>query len=774
MAGIDVRVTISAQDQGAAAQLEALKKTAAELGVQFNATAEQAGGAARAVGSIGGTTGRLEEASRAAAGMAFEVEGLGRGGRFAALEMGRFVESIGLMIPGLGEVAGLLAIVATGIASAGLIEETLGKKQEKASAAHTAQTRLWQKENAEELASSVRRAEADVAARQGQVTALEQLRESGHATAQQLSGGQDTAVKNLAEAYTRLTEVTARQAEANAELERSLKHLRAEYATDTRSTETELGRRLAELKAKPTSSDPGVAAQQQLQLEILKTRDEYDALADTENKRYHDLVQGGAQTADTLRDHIKILAQIRQARDAALKDVRPPVPSSDPAVRLAQERAQRDQQVLQDRYDQDLVTTRDYYAKRKDIEDRALGDEIALKDQEFEKTKDPARHQALLDDIRNLREQRLAIDTHYTALEIELEHKLQQEQSRQTISVSQSGIRYDLGARVDSIRSQVGDGSLSKAEGARELSAAYADALAKLTALYSEAELFAAVTKDPTGPEILAHIRDEYVQIQGEAVKASTATNDYAASIANSVGRGFDRLLEIGDKAQSFAQSIRAMALDLVRDLGRAFAAPLRDQIERTIKSALDGAKSGAGGLGGILGGLFASLGGASVLGASGGVGIGDFIGATPFSSGGPAVGPGSTTSDSIPARLSVGEHVWTADEVKGAGGHAAVYALRRRAAARFVGGGPVYRIRDRDDIGQSARFAGGGAVGSLRSAGLISDASNSRRGGEHFLTIATEEGIVVKHLESPAGERALIRVAQRNQRAFKRALDVG
>src|SRR5690606_36338975 len=40
---------------------------------------------------------------------------------------------------------------------------------------------------------------------------------------------------------------------------------------------------------------------------------------------------------------------------------------------------------------------------------------------------------------------------------------------------------------------------------------------------------------------------------------------------------------------------------------------------------------------------------------------------------GGPVIGPGTATSDSIPARLSNGEHVWTAREVANAGGHAAM-----------------------------------------------------------------------------------------------------
>lgn len=52
------------------------------------------------------------------------------------------------------------------------------------------------------------------------------------------------------------------------------------------------------------------------------------------------------------------------------------------------------------------------------------------------------------------------------------------------------------------------------------------------------------------------------------------------------------------------------------------------------------------------------------------------------FRTGGPVDGPGSETSDSIFTRLSRNEHVWSAKEVRGAGGHGAVMALRQQAKA--------------------------------------------------------------------------------------------
>ena len=64
---------------------------------------------------------------------------------------------------------------------------------------------------------------------------------------------------------------------------------------------------------------------------------------------------------------------------------------------------------------------------------------------------------------------------------------------------------------------------------------------------------------------------------------------------------------------------------------------------------------------------------------------------------GGAIFGPGTGTSDSVPAWLSNGEHVLTAAEVAAAGGHGAIYALRaalkRGVVPRFAEGGAVTRL---------------------------------------------------------------------------------
>lgn len=64
------------------------------------------------------------------------------------------------------------------------------------------------------------------------------------------------------------------------------------------------------------------------------------------------------------------------------------------------------------------------------------------------------------------------------------------------------------------------------------------------------------------------------------------------------------------------------------------------------------------------------------------------------FAIGGAVFGAGTATSDSILARLSRGEHVWTAREVAAAGGHDVVYALRQAVLdgtmPALARGGPV------------------------------------------------------------------------------------
>lgn len=74
---------------------------------------------------------------------------------------------------------------------------------------------------------------------------------------------------------------------------------------------------------------------------------------------------------------------------------------------------------------------------------------------------------------------------------------------------------------------------------------------------------------------------------------------------------------------------------------------------------------------------------------------------------GGGVWGPGGPTDDMIPAWLSNDEHVWTAAEVKAAGGHGAVEQMRRNVLGGNAGGPSSANY----STGGPARFAVGGDV---------------------------------------------------------------
>jgi phage-related protein len=89
------------------------------------------------------------------------------------------------------------------------------------------------------------------------------------------------------------------------------------------------------------------------------------------------------------------------------------------------------------------------------------------------------------------------------------------------------------------------------------------------------------------------------------------------------------------------------------------------------------------------------------------------------FAVGGPVRGPGTTTSDSILARLSDDEHVWTAAEVAAIGGHDNMLKLRRAALAGrlselagFAAGGPVHARPAFGTDGLPGYADGGGVFG--------------------------------------------------------------
>lgn len=113
--------------------------------------------------------------------------------------------------------------------------------------------------------------------------------------------------------------------------------------------------------------------------------------------------------------------------------------------------------------------------------------------------------------------------------------------------------------------------------------------------------------------------------------------------------------------------------------------------------------------------------------------------------------GPGTGTSDSIPVRVSSGEYIVRAAAVSQPGVLDHLEAINRgMAGSRPVGVGP-------------RRFAEGG---------LVTPSSPGR--SESSLTVALAPGLVAQELETPEGQRAVVRVLTKNRRATGKALGGG
>src|SRR5690606_13203158 len=119
-----------------------------------------------------------------------------------------------------------------------------------------------------------------------------------------------------------------------------------------------------------------------------------------------------------------------------------------------------------------------------------------------------------------------------------------------------------------------------------------------------------------------------------------------------------------------------------------AAAGAIKDGVTKAFSGLADVIKAPLRALGGFLAGIPTEVFGFQIPGADTLNNWGKSL--QGFATGGGIRGPGTGTSDSIPAWLSNGEHVLTAADVKAMGGQAAVYAFRN--ALHRKGGGSIFR----------------------------------------------------------------------------------
>lgn len=131
---------------------------------------------------------------------------------------------------------------------------------------------------------------------------------------------------------------------------------------------------------------------------------------------------------------------------------------------------------------------------------------------------------------------------------------------------------------------------------------------------------------------------------------------------------------------------------------------------------------------------------------------------------GGLLAGPGTGTSDSIPIWASSGEYVVRAGAVARPGVLSLLEAINSEDASVM----PAVRRALAFEL-RPSRYAEGGMVDAQVSPMVTNAGAAATIGGQ--VTVGLEEGLILKALESPEGQRRLLRIVAKNPRAFNAAM---
>lgn len=232
------------------------------------------------------------------------------------------------------------------------------------------------------------------------------------------------------------------------------------------------------------------------------------------------------------------------------------------------------------------------------------------------------------------------------------------------------------------------------------------------------------------------------------------------ASLFQQVADAFLQQIVIQPFQQWIAMQARMLALKLgfiqqeqTVDAAASAAKVAQKTTETTAVVSMDAAKAGAGaaasqasvpivGPGLAIAAMVAMV--AAVMALLGGI--------KKFAGGGLVSGPGSATSDSIPARLSAGEYVVRAAAVRQVGVAFLDSLNGLSAGPRFKGG--------------ELAFAAGGLVPEVKVPPAQPQMNQAVR-----IVNAVDPGVTHDHLQSPAGEKVIVNIIGRNARAIRAAL---
>jgi len=286
----------------------------------------------------------------------------------------------------------------------------------------------------------------------------------------------------------------------------------------------------------------------------------------------------------------------------------------------------------------------------------------------------------------------------------------------------------ELDAARAEIESKVAAGLLSQFEGEQQLLAIEENRLDLLRDLAEGLEEAALATGDP---EKIAQAQAfaEAIRDIGFSVEASKVS--FQSFKAAAIDAGVDALANFFDTGITGAKSFK----EAFRDMGAAIIQQLRRMAAELLAVAIMKKIAGVFGFGFSAGGE---------------------IGAEAKASGGLLRGRGTGRSDSNLAWFSKGEYLVRAAVVEQPGVLAHLEDLNRRGARAIVSPPALAQIQPRG-------FADGGLIPGRT--------GKETATGEGRLVVGLEEGLVLKALETSAGQRILVRTIRNNRRAVRSAL---
>lgn len=271
-------------------------------------------------------------------------------------------------------------------------------------------------------------------------------------------------------------------------------------------------------------------------------------------------------------------------------------------------------------------------------------------------------------------------------------------------------------ASEESINLQRQSGLLSESQARQQILSLHRQTGQSLDALLPQLEASATAI----GPDAVARVQ----AWKNEIAQVKLVVDDVAMAIDGAVQDGFAQLFQdIGSGAKS--------AKEAFADFGRSVLQTINRIASQKLAEA-----------------LFGSLMGGGAAGSAGGFGalISSFFG---FASGGYVTGPGTSTSDSIPARLSHGEYVVNARAVSRLG-------VSFLDAINGLSAGP--RIQ-----GGRLAFAAGG---------LVPEAPAQSATNQNIRIVnVIDPAMAADYLNSSAGERTVMNLIQRNATSVRNIL---